>query len=572
MSRAELLLCSRAVAGTVDISGDQTGDSSLEGSRHTCLQVAQASGPEHFAPTGLPDGTSRIPGICQNEGGRPGSPMLFKPPGPPPVSPFLRLKMLCIRAFQKLYAPFPQFFRRLIRFCAALKELSFRLDPRQLKLIGAVVVVLLALRWRRLRMQHPARLALSALSKREASSSAAPAKSPPSETTSLLPWLRGRGKAWGAPEISFSEVLELVAADAVEEVHYSPGSRLLLLLKDRRKLASTLVPGADASFFRAVAARVPRFRFVRAASLFEAFSLFFPLVLLCLWWRMLQSLIEPLRGGKDTGTDRGLEAAPPPALFSDVICKQKHELLEVVLLLNGENKFVAMGARLPRGVLLVGPSGTGKTLLARAVAGEARVPFLSAAASEFVEVFVGQGARRVRELFQAARQKAPCVLFIDELDALGTRAGSFGASSGHEEYVQTVNQFLMEMDGVCGGSAGVVVIGATNRLEAIDPALLRSGRFDRHIHLQLPSAEERYEILKLHADGKKLEVEAWRHLRWVAGASEGLSGADLENLLNESVFMAVRRSRDSVDSQALNDALSALLQRAHRQANFCDVE
>ncbi|KAL8434195.1 hypothetical protein ACSSS7_003296 [Eimeria intestinalis] len=229
-----------------------------------------------------------------------------------------------------------------------------------------------------------------------------------------------------------------------------------------------------------------------------------------------------------------------------------------------------MGARLPRGVLLVGPSGTGKTLLARAVAGEARVPFLSAAASEFVEVFVGQGARRVRELFQAARRRAPCVLFIDELDALGTRSGSFGASSGHEEYVQTVNQFLMEMDGVCGGSAGVVVIGATNRLEAIDPALLRSGRFDRHIHLQLPSSDERYEILKLHARNKKLEMEAWGHLHVVARGSQGLSGADLENLLNESVFMAVRRGRDSVDSHALNDALDELLKRVHRQTRLCD--
>ena len=362
-----------------------------------------------------------------------------------------------------------------------------------------------------------------------------------------------------------------MAADAVEEVHYSPGARLLLLLKDRRRFASTLVPGADASFFRAVAARVPRFRFVRAATLSEVVSFVFPILLICLWWRMLRSLLEPLRGGKDAGTDRGLDAAPPLTAFSDVVSKQKHELLEVVLLLNGEGRYTEMGARLPRGVLLVGPSGTGKTLLARAVAGEARVPFLSAAASEFVEVFVGQGARRVREVFQAARRKAPCVLFIDELDALGSRWGNLGASSGHEEYVQTVNQFLMEMDGVCGGNDGVVVIGATNRLEAIDPALLRSGRFDRHVHLQLPSAQERHEILKLPAISKKLHLvkEAWAHLQLVAEAAEGLSGADLENLLNESVFRAVRRGRESVDPQALDDALLALLQRADRQTNSC---
>ncbi|KAL8447077.1 hypothetical protein Emed_004601 [Eimeria media] len=537
------------------------------------LQAAQGSStPNPLAPTEVSahGGLPREP--PRSLGGKPDGLGFPGPAGPPPLNPYLRLKALCLGACQRLFAPFPHLLNRLVRFFAALEEFSTTLGPRQLKLVGVVVFLLLALRWRRLRLQAQPSLKPKALPNEESRVLPAPSKSAPSgkSATSLIPWLAGRRKVWGAPEISFSEVLELVAADAVEEVHYSPGSRLLLLLKDRRRVASTLVPGADASFFRAVAARVPRFSFVRTASLFEAFSLLFPVILLCLWWRMLQSIIEPLRGGKDTGSDRGVEAAPPPTLFSDVICQQKNELLEVVLLLNGEKKYAAMGARLPRGVLLVGPSGTGKTLLARAVAGEARVPFLSAAASEFVEVFVGQGARRVRELFQAARRKAPCVLFIDELDALGTRSGSFGASSGHEEYVQTVNQFLMEMDGVCGGSAGVVVIGATNRLEAIDPALLRSGRFDRHIHLQLPSADERYEILKLHARSKKLEMEAWGHLHLVAKASQGLSGADLENLLNESVFMAVRRGRDSVDSQALNDALNVLLKRASRQTRLCD--
>ncbi|XP_026190156.1 uncharacterized protein LOC34623807 [Cyclospora cayetanensis] len=404
--------------------------------------------------------------------------------------------------------------------------------------------------------------------------SSTPASLPSYRLEFQAPFVVSEESAWSPPfipEISFSEVLELVSADAVEEVHYSSGSRLLLLLKDRRQFASTLVPGADASFFRAVAARVPRFRFVRAASVSEAVSFVFPVVLLCLWWRMLRSLIDSSRGSKDTGTDRGLEVSPPLTAFSDVVSRQKHELLEVVSLLNGECRYAAMGARLPRGVLLVGPSGTGKTLLARAVAGEARVPFLSAAASEFVEVFVGQGARRVREVFQAARRRAPCVLFIDELDALGNRLSPWGTLSGHEEYVQTVNQFLMEMDGVCGGSLGVVVIGATNRLEAIDPALLRSGRFDRHIHLQLPSAQERHEILKLHARSKKLRLvrEAWAHLQLVGDAAEGLSGADLENLLNESIFRAVRRGREAVDPQALDEALLALLQRAERQNIPC---
>ncbi|KAL8446645.1 hypothetical protein Emag_004705 [Eimeria magna] len=551
-------------------SNAQSGQPLRESDRDDRLQAGQGSLPKPLASIEVPAHRGLLE-AHRTLGGKPDKLGFPGPAGPPPLNPYLRFKALCVRALQRLFAPFPILLKRLVRFFAALEDFSTSLAPRQLKLVGVVVFLLLALRWRRLRLRAQYPNKPNALPK-EARVLPGPSKPPPPGTTatSLIPWLAGRRKVWGAPEISFSEVLELVAADAVEEVHYSPGSRLLLLLKDRRQLASTLVPGADASFFRAVAARVPRFSFVRTASLFEAFSLLFPVILLCLWWRMLQSIIEPLRGGKDTGSDRGVEAAPPPTLFSDVICKQKRELLEVVLLLNGEKKYAAMGARLPRGVLLVGPSGTGKTLLARAVAGEARVPFLSAAASEFVEVFVGQGARRVRELFQAARRRAPCVLFIDELDALGTRSGSFGASSGHEEYVQTVNQFLMEMDGVCGGSAGVVVIGATNRLEAIDPALLRSGRFDRHIHLQLPSTDERHEILKLHATSKKLEMEAWGHLHLVARESQGLSGADLENLLNESVFMAVRRGRDSVDSQALKDALNELLKRVHRQPRLCD--
>lgn len=493
------------------------------------------------------------------------------PHDPAPVPPLLRLKVFCMRTFLRVFAPLPPLLRRIHDMLGALKGVPFRLDPKQLMLMGVAFMLLLALRLRRFRVSGGRPTASKVPPKEEGGTLQRPPVPPSNNTGFFFPWPAARRKLAGAPEISFSEVLELVAADAVEEVHYSPGSRVLLLLKDRRKLASTLVPGADASFFRAVAARVPRFRFVRAASLSEALSFAFPVVLLCLWWRMLRSIIEPLRGGKDTGTDRGLEAPPPLTAFSDVVSKQKHELLEVVLLLNGEGGYRAMGARLPRGVLLVGPAGTGKTLLARAVAGEARVPFLSAAASEFVEVFVGQGARRVREVFQAARRRAPCVLFIDELDALGSRGGHLGASSGHEEYVQTVNQFLMEMDGICGSDDGVVVIGATNRLEAIDPALLRSGRFDRHIHLQLPSAQERYEILKLHATSKKLHLirEAWGHLQLVADASEGFSGADLENLLNESVFRAVRRGRESIDPQALDDALLALLQRAEHQTTLC---
>lgn len=501
------------------------------------------------------------------------------PGGPPPVPSLLRkMKAFCLRYVLQVFAAFHRLFRRVTAALHFFRKALVQLDLKHAKLLAIALVLLLAFRLRRLRRSELYLETLKIPPKRQnaVTQGGGPLQGEPLLTASqparsLFSWPSARRQMTRTPEISFSEVLQLVASNAVEEVHYSPGSRLLLLLKDRRRLASTLVPGADASFFRAVAARVPRFQFVRAASLSGVLSFAFPIVLLCLWWHMLRSLIEPLRGGKDTGTDRGLEASPPLTVFSDVVSRQKQELLEVVLLINGEGSYGAMGARLPRGILLVGPSGTGKTLLARAVAGEVKVPFLSAAASEFVEVFVGQGARRVRELFQTARRRAPCVLFIDELDALGNRGSSAGALSGHEEYVQTVNQFLMEMDGVCGGNGGVVVIGATNRLEAIDPALLRSGRFDKHIHLQLPTVQERHEILKLHASSKKLRLarEAWGHLQLVAEAAEGLSGADLENLLNESVFRAVRRGRETVDSQALDEALLALLQRAEHQTRIC---
>ncbi|CDJ36170.1 Similarity to FtsH, related [Eimeria mitis] len=384
-----------------------------------------------------------------------------------------------------------------------------------------------------------------------------------------------RSFGWKTPAAAaaepFSRVLELVGGNAVKEVHFGPGPRLLLELKDRRRVVSSLVPGAETAFFHAVSTRVPRFKAVQGGWLPAAISFAAPLLLMGVWFRLLRGLLLQLQPQtRDTGTEREAAGAPPQTRFHDIVFRQKEELQEIVWLLNGQQDLYSeMGARLPRGVLLVGPAGTGKTLLARAVAGETRAAFLSAAASEFTDVFVGQGARRVRELFREARQRAPCVVFIDELDALGSRSGSpslpEGAQAANQEYVQTINQLLAEIDGVMGAAAGVVVIAATNRLEAIDPALLRSGRFDRLIHLRLPDEGERLEILQLHAGLKKIRLSsaAQGHLKNLAAAADGLSGADLENLLNESVFKAVRKGKTHVDEDALNEALLTLLQRTH---------
>jgi len=213
--------------------------------------------------------------------------------------------------------------------------------------------------------------------------------------------------------------------------------------------------------------------------------------------------------------------------------------------------------QLPRGALLVGPSGTGKTLLARAVAGEANCTFISTAASEFVEMYVGRGAARVRDLFKQAREAAPAVLFFDELDALGSRSRGGGFGSANEEYVQTLNQLLTELDGFNGHSDGLVVLAATNRREAIDPALLRPGRFDRHVYIELPDEAERFEILALYTSKAvataDLEVDA---LVDAAAASPGFSGAELANVVNESIFLALRAGRTIVLPEDLNLALT----------------
>ncbi len=230
--------------------------------------------------------------------------------------------------------------------------------------------------------------------------------------------------------------------------------------------------------------------------------------------------------------------------------EEKEELKEIVEFLKSPKKFIELGARIPKGVLLVGPPGTGKTLLAKAVSGEAGVPFFSISGSDFVEMFVGVGASRVRDLFDQAKKSAPCIVFIDEIDAVGRHRGA-GLGGGHDEREQTLNQLLVEMDGF-GVNEGVIVLAATNRPDILDPALLRPGRFDRRIYVGLPDIKGREAILKVHARGKPLGSDV--KLDELAKSTPGFTGADLENLLNEAALLAARKNKRRIEMEEIKEA------------------
>ncbi|MSU05333.1 ATP-dependent zinc metalloprotease FtsH [Spirochaetales bacterium NM-380-WT-3C1] len=252
--------------------------------------------------------------------------------------------------------------------------------------------------------------------------------------------------------------------------------------------------------------------------------------------------------------------------FADVAGQKesKYELQEVVEFLKSPERFVKIGARIPKGVLLVGPPGTGKTLLARAVAGEAGVNFFHTSGSDFVEMFVGMGAARVRDLFETGRKNAPCILFIDELDAVGRSRGS-GLGGGHDEREQTLNQILVEMDGF-SSDPGVIVIAATNRPDVLDPALLRPGRFDRQVVVDLPDVQERLDILRIHS--KKVKSEGDIDLERIAKATPGSSGADLANLVNEAALFAARDNRETVSMADYEKARDKIILGVARESRF----
>lgn len=244
--------------------------------------------------------------------------------------------------------------------------------------------------------------------------------------------------------------------------------------------------------------------------------------------------------------------------------EEKEELSEIVEFLKNPQKFIELGARIPKGILLVGSPGTGKTLLARAVAGEANVPFFSISGSDFVELYVGVGAARVRDLFEQAKKNKPCIIFIDEIDAVGRKRGA-GMGGGHDEREQTLNQLLVEMDGF-GVNEGIIMMAATNRPDILDPAILRAGRFDRQVLVDAPDSLGREEILKIHSKNKPLEDEV--DLKKIAKVTIGYTGADLENLMNEAAIFAARRNKKKIDSKDIEDANLKVMMGAEKKSRI----
>jgi cell division protease FtsH len=263
------------------------------------------------------------------------------------------------------------------------------------------------------------------------------------------------------------------------------------------------------------------------------------------------------KNSMDFGRSKAKLSEESKAHFSDVagLVEEKEEVAELIDFLKNPKKFQKLGARIPKGVLLVGPPGTGKTLLAKAVAGEANVPFYYISGSDFVELFVGIGASRVRDMFKQAKQTAPCLIFIDEIDAVGRQRGT-GLGGGHDEREQTLNQLLTEMDGF-GANEGIIIIAATNRPDVLDPALLRPGRFDRQVTVSLPDQKERAEILKVHARNKTFDKSV--NLENISKRTPGFSGADLENLLNEAALLAVRRNLNAISMKEIDEATDRVL-------------
>ena len=332
---------------------------------------------------------------------------------------------------------------------------------------------------------------------------------------------------------------------------YDPNKKLVTLVNDPELINTLTAKGVDIS----VLPQTDEGFWFKALS-----SLFFPVLLLVgLFFLLRRAQSGPGSQAMNFGKSKARVQMEPQTqvTFGDVagIDQAKLELNEVVDFLKNADRFTAVGAKIPKGVLLVGPPGTGKTLLARAVAGEAGVPFFSISGSEFVEMFVGVGASRVRDLFEQAKTNAPCIVFIDEIDAVGRQRGA-GLGGGNDEREQTLNQLLTEMDGF-EGNTGIIIIAATNRPDVLDAALLRPGRFDRQVVVDRPDYAGRSEILKVHARGKTLAKDV--DLDKIARRTPGFTGADLSNLLNEAAILAARRNLTEISMDEINDAIDRVL-------------
>ena len=372
--------------------------------------------------------------------------------------------------------------------------------------------------------------------------------------------------------IAYSEVISLFRQEQVQEFLVEGDQLTMKLYNPYQEKASITTTLSDPDGFRAEMQEtflsqtdsgiLKSYDFV-AVSDSSPYDLVLPLIIagliLLFVWAFLMGKMNGGNPLQNFGKARTVLGVPDgkKVTFDDVAGadEEKEELQEVVDFLRNPEKFTKFGARIPHGLLLVGPPGTGKTLLARAVAGEADVQFLSISGSDFVEMYVGVGASRVRDLFDQAKKIAPAIIFIDEIDAVGRKRGS-GLGGGHDEKEQTLNQLLVEMDGFAKNE-GVIVLAATNRPDILDPALLRPGRFDRQIHVGHPDVKGREEILKVHAKGKRLDESV--SLKTIARATAGFTGADLSNLLNEAAIMAAREDRPVLNMDDLNEAMMKII-------------
>jgi cell division protease FtsH len=367
------------------------------------------------------------------------------------------------------------------------------------------------------------------------------------------------------PQISYAAFKRYVAEDKVEQVLISDtlirGTLKAEAVAKGQSRAFTTVPVPDPDLVKELEARGVDFRGQYESPLFKALlSWVLPVLIMVAIWVFAYRRMSAGGGVMAFGKSRARIYAEKETgiTFNDVAGQEeaKEELKEIIEFLRNPQKFRLLGGKLPRGVLLVGPPGTGKTLLAKAVAGEASVPFFSISGTEFVELFVGVGAARVRDLFAQAQAKAPCIVFIDELDALGKARGLGGVAGGHDEREHTLNQLLVEMDGF-DTSKGVIILSATNRPEILDPALLRPGRFDRQVLVDRPDRSGREAILRVHAKGVKLAPDV--DLKLLAQRTPGFVGADLANVVNEATLLAARKDKQQVEMRDFEEAIDRVI-------------
>jgi cell division protease FtsH len=378
----------------------------------------------------------------------------------------------------------------------------------------------------------------------------------------------------GSTEVPFSDVITMAARNQLEEIEIR-GDKLTLITTGREKLTSRKEEGAsvveilEQSGVDPVASNM-QISVKGSGGLSSLFGILINFLPLIFFGAILLFMMRQAQGNTNQTFSFGRSRArmfvgnKPAVSFADVagVQEAKEELEEVVEFLKFPERFLSLGAKIPKGVLLVGPPGTGKTLLARAVAGEAGVPFFSISGSEFVEMFVGVGASRVRDLFDQAKRNAPCIVFVDEIDAVGRHRGA-GLGGGHDEREQTLNQILVEMDGF-DTSVNIIVLAATNRPDILDPALLRPGRFDRRVTLDVPDVRGRIEILKVHSKGKPLSEDV--DFETVARQTIGFSGADLANLVNEAAILAARRSKKETGQSEFAESIDRVIAGPERKS------